>query len=101
MSSLLLGEAASPEEVRAIRGAIETGPDVKRVIHLRTEHLGPEELLVAAKVEFRRGLTVAQLANAIDDAEVRTRAAVGERCVIYLEPDLFDESRVDAEEFSS
>lgn len=101
MSSLLVGESASPEEVRAIRGALESGPDVKRVIHLRTEHLGPEELLVAAKVEFRRGLTVAQLANAIDDAEVRTRDAVGERCVIYLEPDLFDESRVDAEEFSS
>jgi cation diffusion facilitator family transporter len=101
MSSLLLGEAASPDEVRAIRNALEAGPDVNRVIHLRTEHLGPEELLVAAKVEFRRGLTVAQLANAIDDAEVRTRAAVGERCVIYLEPDLFDESRVDAEEFSS
>jgi cation diffusion facilitator family transporter len=101
MSSLLLGESASPDEVRAIRGALESGPDVNRVIHLRTEHLGPEELLVAAKVEFRRGLTVAQLANAIDDAEVRTRAAVGERLVIYLEPDLFDESRVDAEEFSS
>jgi cation diffusion facilitator family transporter len=101
MSSLLLGEAASPDEVRAIRTALEAGPDVNRVIHLRTEHLGPEELLVAAKVEFRRGLTVAQLANAIDAAEVRTRDAVGERCVIYLEPDLFDESRVDAEEFSS
>jgi cation diffusion facilitator family transporter len=101
MSSLLLGEAASPDEVRAIRGALEAGPDVTRVIHLRTEHLGPEELLVAAKVEFRRGLTVAQLAEAIDAAEVRTRDAVGERCVIYLEPDLFDESRVDAEELSS
>jgi cation diffusion facilitator family transporter len=101
MSSLLLGEAASPEEVRAIRGALETGPDVQRVIHLRTEHLGPDELLVAAKVEFRRGLTVPQLADAINDAEARARAAVGERCVIYLEPDLFDESRVGAGEVSS
>jgi cation diffusion facilitator family transporter len=101
MSSLLLGEAASPDEVRAICRAIETGPEVMRVIHLRTEHLGPDELLVAAKVEFRRGLTVPQLADAINDAEARARASVGERCVIYLEPDLFDESRVGADEVSS
>jgi cation diffusion facilitator family transporter len=96
MSSLLLGEAASPTEVAAICRAIETGPDVTRVIHMRTEHLGPEELLIAAKVEFRRGLTVAQLADAIDDAESRARAAVPERCLIYLEPDLYDERRAAA-----
>src|SRR4051812_2901811 len=101
MSSLLLGEAASPDEVRAICHAIETGPDVTRVIHLRTEHLGPDELLIAAKVEFRRGLNVPQLADAINDAEARARAAVKERCLIYLEPDLFDESRVGAGEVSS
>ncbi len=100
MSSLLLGESASPQQVRAIRHAVESGPDVTRVIHLRTEHLGPEELLVAAKVEFRRGLTVAQLADAINAAERRVRDAVGERCLIYLEPDLYDESRVAAGEVS-
>jgi divalent metal cation (Fe/Co/Zn/Cd) transporter len=93
-SSLLLGEAASPEEIEAIRGAMEAGDDVVRVIHMRTEHLGPDELLVAAKIEFERGLSVAQLAAAINAAEVRARAAVRERCVIYLEPDLFDVSRV-------
>jgi cation diffusion facilitator family transporter len=96
MSSLLLGEAASPSEVRAICTALETGPDVRRVIHMRTEHLGPDELLIAAKVEFRRGMTVPELADAIDAAEARVRAVVPERCLIYLEPDLYDESRVEA-----
>jgi divalent metal cation (Fe/Co/Zn/Cd) transporter len=95
MSSLLLGEAASPSEVDAIREALESGPDVRRVIHMRTEHLGPDELLIATKVEFRRGLTVPELAKAIDAAEARVRAVVPERCLIYIEPDLYDESRVD------
>jgi cation diffusion facilitator family transporter len=94
MSSLLLGEAARPEEIDALCKAMEAGDDVVRVIHMRTEHLGPDELLVAAKVEFARGLTVPQLAAAINDAEARARAVVPERCVIYLEPDLFDVSRV-------
>jgi cation diffusion facilitator family transporter len=94
MSSLLLGEAARPEEIDAICKAMEAGDDVVRVIHMRTEHLGPDELLVAAKVEFSRGLTVPQLAAAIDAAEKRARAVVPERCVIYLEPDLYDVSRV-------
>lgn len=97
MSSLLVGEAARPQEVRAITAALEDGDDVVRVIHLRTEHLGPEELLVAAKVEFSRGLTVAGIARAIDAAEARLRAVVSERCVVYLEPDLYDEQRVEPE----
>jgi divalent metal cation (Fe/Co/Zn/Cd) transporter len=101
MSSLLLGEGASPAEVKAICGALESGPDVKRVIHMRTEHLGPDELLIAAKVEFRRGLTVPQLADAIDAAEARVRAVVPERCLIYLEPDLYDASKVEPAEVSS
>jgi cation diffusion facilitator family transporter len=98
MSSLLLGEAARPEEVEAICKAMEAGDDVVRVIHMRTEHLGPDELLVAAKVEFAQGLTVPQLAAAINAAEARARAVVPERCVIYLEPDLFDVSRVTSPE---
>jgi cation diffusion facilitator family transporter len=97
MSSLLVGEAVRPQEVRAITAALEDGDDVVRVIHLRTEHLGPEELLIAAKVEFARGLSVAGLARAIDAAEARVRSVVPERCVMYLEPDLFDEHRVEPE----
>jgi cation diffusion facilitator family transporter len=95
MSSLLVGEAARPAEVRAISAALEDGDDVVRVIHLRTEHLGPEDLLVGAKVEFARGLSIAGLARAIDAAEARVRSVVPERCILYIEPDLFDATRVD------
>jgi cation diffusion facilitator family transporter len=85
--SLLLGESAAPVEVRAIEAAL-VGQDVERVIHLRTMHLGPEELLVGAKIAMPRGATLSQVAKAIDDAEARVRAAVPTARVIYLEPDL-------------
>jgi cation diffusion facilitator family transporter len=94
MHSLLLGESARPFEVEAIRKAMEAGDDVVRVIHMRTEHLGPDELLIGAKLEFSRDLTVPQLAAAINAAEARARAVIPERCVMYVEPDIFDERRV-------
>jgi cation diffusion facilitator family transporter len=85
--SLLLGESAAPVEVRAIEDAL-VGTDVDRVIHLRTMHLGPEEVLVGAKIAMPPGATLAQVATAIDAAEARVRAAVPSARVIYLEPDL-------------
>jgi cation diffusion facilitator family transporter len=89
MKSLLIGEAAAPAVEADIRTAIEGAPPVRRLIHLRTLHLGPEELLVAAKLEFARELDVAGLAHAIDEVEARVRAsAAGTRLVIYLEPDV-------------
>jgi cation diffusion facilitator family transporter len=87
MKSLLLGEAASDDEVAAIRAAL-LGPGIASVIHLRTVHLGPDEVLVAAKVEPAPGCTMQALASAIDAAEARARAAVDPTLVIYLEPDL-------------
>jgi len=89
MKSFLIGESADPQRAAAIRTALEGGDEVVRVIHMRTEHLGPEELLVAAKVEFVSGLSVERLAAAVDEAERCAREAVPERCVIYLEPDLY------------
>ena len=86
-TSLLLGEAAEPADVEAIRAAV-VGPGIASVIHLRTVHLGPDELLVAAKVEVTGTETAEQIATAIDAAEVRIRAAVPIAAVIYLEPDL-------------
>jgi cation diffusion facilitator family transporter len=88
MKSLLIGESASASDVAAIRAAIEGAPAVRRVIHLRTEHLGPEELLVGAKVAFDTGMDVPALAEAIDAVEVRVRAAVPDARVIYIEPDV-------------
>ncbi|MDR1427243.1 MAG: cation transporter [Bifidobacteriaceae bacterium] len=85
--SLLLGEAAADDDVAAIRAALP-GQGIASVIHLRTVHLGPEEVLVAAKVETDPALSSANLAAAIDAAETRARAAVSSDLVIYLEPDL-------------
>ena len=85
--SLLLGESASPVHVAAIREAL-LGSGVISVIHLRTLHVGPEELLVAAKVEVPAAETAEDVAHAIDAAEDRVRAAVPIATLIYLEPDL-------------
>jgi cation diffusion facilitator family transporter len=88
MKSLLIGEAASPAVEARIRSALADGPDVRGVIHLRTLHLGPDELLVAAKLEFAGHLDVPGLARAIDAVEARVRAAVAEARLVYIEPDV-------------
>ncbi|MDF2846323.1 MAG: cation diffusion facilitator family transporter [Oerskovia sp.] len=86
-SSLLLGESATSADVTAIRTAL-VGEGVASVIHLKTLHLGPEELLVAAKIEVTATADGASIARAIDAAEERVRAAVPIAGSIYLEPDL-------------
>ncbi len=86
--SLLLGEAASPEAVAAIREAIVDGDTVTSIIHMRTLHLGPEEVLVAAKIAVRHEDSAGRVAQAIDAAESRVRTAVPIARVIYLEPDI-------------
>ncbi len=91
MKSLLIGEGALPEHRRHLLEAASAAPEVRRVIHLRTQHLGPDELLVALKAEFDPALDVAGLAAAINAAEARLRAAVPITQVIYVEPDLFRE----------
>ncbi|MCA6093683.1 cation diffusion facilitator family transporter [Streptomyces sp. SCA3-4] len=96
--SLLLGEAAGPEQVARIRAAAVDGESVTSVIHMRTLHLGPEELLVAAKIAVRGEDTAAQVARAIDAAEARIREAVPIARVIYLEPDIYDEKAAAAGE---
>ncbi|WP_030422594.1 cation diffusion facilitator family transporter [Streptomyces sp. SCSIO 75703] len=90
--SLLLGEAAGPEQLTRIESALVDGDSVPRVIHMRTLHLGPEELLVAAKIAVRHDDTAAQIATAIDAAEARIRQAVPIARVIYLEPDIYSEA---------
>ncbi|MBL3804770.1 cation diffusion facilitator family transporter [Streptomyces sp. BRB081] len=90
--SLLLGESAGVDEVRKIEAAMVDGDTVTRVIHMRTLHLGPEELLVAAKLAVRHDDTAAEVAAAINAAEARIREAVPIARAIYLEPDLYDEA---------
>jgi cation diffusion facilitator family transporter len=85
--SLLLGEAASPAAIERIGQAL-IGPGVLRVIHQRTLHLGPDEVLLAAKLAMPPDSTLVEVAAAIDAAEARVRAAEPSARVIYLEPDL-------------
>jgi cation diffusion facilitator family transporter len=92
--SLLLGESAAPEAEARIRAALVTHDSLERVIHLKTLHLGPEEVLVAAKVGVRPGTTIEELAGAIDAAERSIRAAEPTAQVIYLEPDLYSADHV-------
>ncbi|MER5354993.1 cation diffusion facilitator family transporter [Kitasatospora sp. NPDC002551] len=87
--SLLLGESAHPEVVGRIRDALVDHDSVDRVIHMRTLHLGPEELLVAAKIAVPADSTAAEVAEAIDAAEARVRRAVPIARAIYLEPDIY------------
>ena len=88
MSSMLVGESAVPEQTAAILAALESEPLVTRVIHLRTLHTGPDDVMVAAKIGVRHDDTAAAVAAAIDSAESRVRDAVPEARWIYLEPDL-------------
>ncbi|QFU86319.1 cation diffusion facilitator family transporter [Amycolatopsis sp. YIM 10] len=87
MKSLLIGEGATETELRTIEDELAAGK-VERVIHIRTQYIGPDELLVAAKLAMRPGLETAEVAQAIDDAEHRVRAKVPAARLIYLEPDL-------------
>jgi len=89
MRGLLIGESATKDQVAQVRTALVDGERITRVIHLKTLHLGPEELLVAAKVGLAEGLGIEQVAEAIDAAEERVRAAVPIARVMYLEPDLY------------
>jgi len=87
MKGLLIGEAATDADVDRITSTLESADGVRRLIHMRTQHLGPEEVLVAAKLEFEPELTADQIADAINAAETSLRDAVPIARVIYLEPD--------------
>ena len=89
MKSLLIGEGATPEQGLAIRENLVDSAKITSVIHLKTQYLGPEEMLIAAKVALAPNLDVAGVAEAIDAAETRVRAAVPTARLIYLEPDLY------------
>ena len=87
--SLLVGESAARPVVSRIRQAIEEDSSIERIIHMKTLHIGPEELLVAAKVGVRSTDSAADVAQAIDAAEQRIRQAAPIARVIYLEPDIY------------
>ncbi|TDC27504.1 cation diffusion facilitator family transporter [Micromonospora sp. 15K316] len=87
--SLLLGEGAEQHDLAAIERAVTEGPEVERIIHMKTLYLGPEELMVAAKVAVAACETAEEVARGINAVEARIRAAVPIARVIYLEPDIY------------
>jgi cation diffusion facilitator family transporter len=91
--SLLIGEGANPEDVRKIEKAVLAGDGIEQIIHMKTLHLGPEELLVAVKIAVHRAERADDLARHIDETEVRIREAVPIARVIYIEPDIFHPRR--------
>ncbi len=88
MSAMLVGEGALPEEYDAVKAALESAPLVERVIHLRTLHVGPDALLVGAKIAIRRCDSAQDIAQGIDEAERLLRLAVPSAQYVFLEPDL-------------
>ena len=87
--SLLLGEGANPDVLTKIEKAVLAGDGIERIIHMKTLHLGPEELLVAAKIAVPRAERADDVARHIDETEARIRAALPIARVIYLEPDIY------------
>jgi cation diffusion facilitator family transporter len=88
VKSLLIGEGASRSDIEAIRAAVAAGPEVDRIIHMRTLYLGPDELLVGIKIAVPPTASAVDVASAIDAVERRVRAAVPIARVLYLEPDI-------------
>jgi cation diffusion facilitator family transporter len=89
MKGLLIGESASDADQQAIAASLGTSPGVVRLINVRTQHLAPDELLVAAKIEFQPDLSVNELATAINDAERSLRGAVPSARHVFIEPDIY------------
>ncbi|MEU8216113.1 cation diffusion facilitator family transporter [Micromonospora taraxaci] len=94
--SLLLGEGAEASELAAIERAVTDGPEVERIIHMKTLYLGPEELMVAAKIAVPEWESAHDLARGINAVEARIRAAVPIARVIYLEPDVYSVAAANA-----
>jgi cation diffusion facilitator family transporter len=92
MKSLLLGESATREAQQKIVAAIENTPGVQRLIHIKTLHLGPEEVLVAAKLGVAPTAEAAVVAETIDAAERAIREAEPMSVHIYLEPDVYQKN---------
>ena len=90
MKSLLIGEAATPFNVAILREVFLADGSVRRIIHMRTLHIGPDELLVAAKLEFDSSLTLREVSRVINGVEARVRERLPIAKIIYIEPDVYD-----------
>ena len=94
--SLLVGEGANDDDIEKIERAIMAGPEAERIIHMKTLYLGPDELLVAAKLGFTADQKILEIAAATNVIEQRIRHAVPSARVIYIEPDVYVEPNLSA-----
>lgn len=91
--SLLIGEAVPEEEHRRITAIAQAHPAVLEVIHVRTQHIAPREVLLAMKIRFARDLTMDALEHKINELEQSLRAELPHLRRIYVEPG-FDEAKL-------
>lgn len=87
--SLLVGEGANRKDVQAIRAAFDRHDKVEAIIHMKTLYLGPDELMVAAKIAVPKATKATEIAKTINEVEASVRAAVPAARVIYIEPDIY------------
>jgi cation diffusion facilitator family transporter len=92
-SSLLVGEGATEKDNSKIAAAIRATKGVHDIIHMKTLYLGPDELMVAAKIAVKATDSAKDVANIIDVAEANIRKEVHAAQVIYLEPDILRSSK--------
>jgi cation diffusion facilitator family transporter len=86
MKHLLIGESVDPVLQQEFRTQIESDPQIKEIIHMKTLHIGPDDVLVAAKIDVDPSLSISELAQAIDAAEVRVRSVTPFNVIIHIEP---------------
>ncbi len=96
MASLLVGESAAPEVVEQLRAILDAHPCVSRVIALRTQHIGPDDIMINAKLEFQPTLLAPQVAEVVNELEAQLRAAVPYVHTIFIEPDVYRPSDASA-----
>lgn len=87
--SLLVGEGAGQADYDRIVDAIEAGDEIEKIIHMKTLYLGPDELMVAAKIALNSNKPLREVADDIDAIEARIREAVPVARVVYIEPDVY------------
>jgi len=97
MASLLVGEAAAPEVVEQVRAILAGHPCVSRVIAVRTQHLGPDDIMVNAKLEFDATLLAPRVAEVVNELEVSLREGVPYVHTIFIEPDVYRSADSSAE----
>ena len=98
MKSLLIGESAHPRIIEGIRAALEASEGVVKVIHMRTQHIGADEILVGVKVQLDRSLGGPDVVRTINEAERNVREATPMTVRMYVEPDIHDPTRGDADD---